>query len=118
MRAGSFARLFLTATVVATLSCGSVASHSDASGAGGAAGQGGAGAAAAGGAGGGGGGGASGAGGSGGAPPGDGGLTVIGGLSPLGPAPAAAGTIQVIHARLQPSPTCNGNVCVSGGLIP
>jgi hypothetical protein len=106
--------LIAAGSLAVAMSCGSVAIHPDGGGMGGSS---------AGGAGGGAGGGAidssaGGTGGAGGGSPSDGGVTVQGGLGPIGPAPAASGSIRVVRAHLQPSPTCNGNICVSGGLIP
>ncbi len=50
--------------------------------------------------------------------PNDAGIIVRGGLGPLGPSPVPAGTLRVVRARLQPSPSCSASICVSGGLVP
>src|SRR5262245_34402433 len=98
---GLLGLLMLAGSLAVVISCGSVAIHQDADGSGGS--SGGAGGSSSGGAGGG---------------SADAGIAVRGGLSPIGPAPAASGSTRVVRARLQPSPTCKGNICVSGGLIP
>src|SRR5215813_8326283 len=103
MRGHSLGLLIATGSLAAVVSCGSVAIHPDAAGAGGSSGVGA---------------GGSSSGGTGGGGASDGGVAVRGGLSPIGPAPAPSGAIRVVRAHLQPSPICNSNTCVSGGLIP